>query len=327
MSISPKIASFDINEIINSLPGNVYWISSDGFFLGCNQNQAKSHGFASTSKVIGKHIIDISKDSKEVIDRILKNNALVIKSGQSDSFEEPLTMANGDQLIVLSKKVTLKDSKGNISGILGISIDITKEVLSASGTREKNFILEKIIAMTPGTLYWLDRQGVYQGCNDNEAKAIGLKSRHDIVGKTNKDLKGFLIPEALDPVNETVMSTNSPITLEEPAVLKDGTNAIFLSSKTPLHNDDGKVIGLVGISVDITDKKQAERLKREKLIAEKRSETMTLMSAAIAHELQTPQMAVGMTAEQLEHVWPALLAGCQAAHEAGLDVPTIPKTM
>ena len=324
MSYSPEITSFDINEIIASLPGNVYWVDQKGILLGCNQNQAKSYGFNNPEDVIGKQLKDISSDDKSTINHILENNLQVIKSGKPASFEESLTMPNGAKLTMLSKKVPLRNKQGEVVGILGVSVDITEQHLSVSGERAKNFILENIIAMTPGTVYWIDRDGVYQGCNDNEAEAVGLGSRDDIVGKTNEDLKGFLIPEALDPVNEKVMSTNAPITLEEPAILNDGTKATFLSSKKPLHNDEGEVIGMVGISINITAEKHAEQLEREKLVAEKQSEVMKLMSSAIAHELRTPQASIDMTCEQLKDVWPILLAGYKAALDMGCDIPTLP---
>ena len=49
-------------------------------------------------------------------------------------------------------------------------------------------IFENIIALTPGHVYWKDHNSIYLGCNDEMARVVGLKSRHDIVGKTDHDL-------------------------------------------------------------------------------------------------------------------------------------------
>lgn len=49
-------------------------------------------------------------------------------------------------------------------------------------------VLENIIALMPDHVYWKDKEGVLQGCNNALAKSLGLKSRKDIVGKTDWDL-------------------------------------------------------------------------------------------------------------------------------------------
>ena len=49
-------------------------------------------------------------------------------------------------------------------------------------------LFASLVAMFPGHVYWKDLNGVYQGCNDNAAKYVGLNSRNEIVGKTDYDL-------------------------------------------------------------------------------------------------------------------------------------------
>lgn len=91
----------------------------------------------------------------------------------------------------------------------------------------------------PGHVYWKDRQRVLQGCNDQQAKDAGLASRHDIAGKTAYDLIWPDQPEAdrraqsaeTDRIDENVMQTDMPQTVEEFVVLPDGSTATFLSKK------------------------------------------------------------------------------------------------
>ncbi|MBY0544004.1 MAG: PAS domain-containing protein [Gammaproteobacteria bacterium] len=133
--------------------------------------------------------------------------------------------------------------------------------------------LENVIAEMPGNVYWMNRQGIYLGCNDNQAKVIGLQSRKDIVGKRNVDIPGFLIPEALDPINEKVMQTAETIVTEEPAILPNGKHITVLSSKVPIKNRRKEVVGMVGISIDITDRKKAE---------------LGELAAQVAHDIRSP---------------------------------------
>ena len=137
----------------------------------------------------------------------------------------------GCLLYSLSDKVPLKNKNNHTIGILGVSVDITN---AKQEITDKLEMLENILAMVPGTLYWMDKEGYYLGCNDNQAEVIGLNSRKEILGKRNIDMPGFLISEILDPINKEVMEQGKTILLEEPAILKDGTRAIFLSSKTSI---------------------------------------------------------------------------------------------
>ena len=199
--------------------------------------------------------------------------------------------------LYFSYKTPLRNKKGNIIGLLGVSLDITaakQEVI------EKLDMLENIISVMPGTVYWMDKEGIYLGCNDNEAKVIGLSSRKDIVGKRNIDLPGFLISEALDPVNQKVITTGESIILEEPATLQDGTKAIFLSNKAPLHNSEGDIIGIVGISFDITDRKKAEHsLIESKKRIEEASQAKTEFLYNMRHDIRTPFSGILSLSEYL----------------------------
>jgi PAS domain S-box-containing protein len=117
--------------------------------------------------------------------------------------------------------------------------------------------LENIIAIMPGHLYWLDRNNVYQGCNDLQAKAAHLSSRQDIVGKTNRDMIWKNQAAALDAINIRIMETGESYAVEEYAVMPNGPGT-YLSQKTPIRNPQGEVIGVLGISMDITERKKIE---------------------------------------------------------------------
>jgi two-component system aerobic respiration control sensor histidine kinase ArcB len=157
---------------------------------------------------------------------------------------------------------------------------------------ERLEMLENIIALMPGHVYWVDKEGAYLGCNDNQAKSAGLNSRKEIIGKSNRDLpwninRGVL-PEALDRINIEVIRTGKAVKIEEPALLRDGTEAVFLSHKVPLWNGEGRIIGMVGISIDMTEAKKSEEeliLARNK--AETANQTKTEFLENMRHDIRT----------------------------------------
>jgi two-component system aerobic respiration control sensor histidine kinase ArcB len=310
-----KTEQIAFNEILNQLPEHIYWKNRDGVWLGCNSKNWEDFGLKSAKDYIGKTDHDLF--TKEEADKIRQFDLAVIQSGQPKTLEENIPTTHGKYSLYLSHKVPLRNRHQQVVGIIGVSVDITdarkKEI-------ERLEFLENIIALMPGHVYWVDRNNVYLGCNDNQAKSIGLSSRKDIVGKRNIDIPGFLIPAALDPINKQVMESGKTILLEEPAILADGTHAIFLSNKVPLFDNSGEIVGMVGISLDITEKKRTEK---ELLETQNKLEGMTLVSASIAHELRTPLASLNMGISTFKTIMPHLMQAYLLAKENKLAVYNI----
>src|SRR5580700_9931097 len=133
--------------------------------------------------------------------------------------------------------------------------------------KEKIQHLESIIALLPGHVYWLDRENVLQGCNNLQAEFANLPSRRAIVGKKNADLLHADEASELDSINNRVMETGKPYIGEELAEMPHGQR-VYLSQKVPLRNEQDEVVGLLGVSFDITDRK---RMEKELQIARERA--------------------------------------------------------
>lgn len=290
-------AELGFKDILEQLPGHIYWKNREGVHLGCNATNWKDFGLTSLSEIKGKTDYDLFP--KQQADQLRIVDEEVMRTGQLKVKEELLTVGEKSSLY-LSYKSPLKNKYGQTIGILGTSLDITH---SKQEVMEELNMLENIIAVMPGNVYWMNKKGIYLGCNDNEAKAVGLQTRQEIIGKRNADILGFVIPEFLDEVNKKVMESGNLVIAEEPAVLNDGTQATFLSSKVPLRNQHGEITGMIGISIDITERKEAESaLKAAKEAAEAANEAKTEFLSNMRHDLRTPFTGIlglaGLMAEQ-----------------------------
>lgn len=159
---------------------------------------------------------------------------------------------------------------------------------------ERDFVPE-LLRQLPLYVFWKNRDCVYLGCNDAFAQSLGLNSPDDIIGKTDYDLS--TTREESDfyrSVDKQVMETGIPrLNIEEPQTLPDGTRIVLLTSKVPLYDKHNKIIGVLGIYNDITERKKIEdklRISMEK--AEAASQAKSKFIANMSHDIRTPMNGV-----------------------------------
>lgn len=197
---------------------------------------------------------------------------------------------------------------------------------------------QNIVRNLPGIVYWKDGNGVYLGCNQNTLNLIGAQSVDEIIGKTDYELAEKLgmakhIAEKFIRDDQYVMETGKPLLNQEepPFITADGSEIYELSNKTPLKNSAGKIIGILGVSVDITDRKRAEKLEQEKreqerLTAEKTINYLKIVATSIAHEIQNPLAGIRSSAEVAQIVVRKALTAYEKDIEANLIETSVSKT-
>ena len=158
--------------------------------------------------------------------------------------------------------------------------DVTEQIKAEAEAQRSNQMLETVIDNIPQRIFWKDRDSRYLGCNMAFARDAGLAYTEQVIGKTDRDMPWGALADALRKADEEVIATGVPKMNHEFEVLIDGVHRAGITSKLPLTNGDGTVIGVLGSYTDVTDRKRSDLALRLQSRALDASVNAILITAA-----------------------------------------------
>lgn len=170
---------------------------------------------------------------------------------------------DGGMLPVNLTVTAIRDEQGQISGFLGIAEDITQRKATERQLQENDELLNNIINTIPNPIFYKDSNGVYTGCNDAFCNYLGIP-REKIINSTVYDLAPKKLADIYHQADLDLMQKKGMQIYEAAVRYADDKLHDVLFYKSAMLREDGSLRGLVGVMLDISDRKQAENELRQK---------------------------------------------------------------
>ncbi len=304
-----------LHTLLENIPDRIYFKDRQSRFIRINRALTNLFGLSRAEEAYGKTDADFY--GPEHAGDALRDERHVMETGEPILGKvEYETMTDGRIAWSLTTKLPLRDRKGRIIGTCGLSREITaiKEMEDQLAT-ERN-LLRAVIDNLPDLIFLKDAEGHYLLSNVAHLRWLGATDSSEVRGRTIFDFLPDEIAQQLHADDMVVVEARQPkLNQEEHVIDPLGALRWRLTSKIPWLDGEGKTVGLVCISRDITDRKVAEEnLKQANAeLAASREEVLHAMEdVKLAHsELRDVQLQL-IEAEKMKSIG-RLAAG--VAHE------------
>lgn len=249
-----------LRALISATPSPIFFKDAKGVFQLVNSAYEEIVGLPA-DRIIGKTVWDVYPE--EFAAKYERDDAELLAAKGQVSFRyeaRVYTISRGYRDAIISKEV-LRGEDGVPLGLVGVFVDITEQKTAIRRLKEKEAFLSTLIDSVPDKIYYKDKDLRYLGANKAFLDFAGVRSG-DLIGKTDYELFGLDEAESFTEHDRRTLDQLTLIPKEERVVLKGGSVLHFETLKNPFYNSRGEVLGVLGISRDITERKSMENALR-----------------------------------------------------------------
>ncbi|MEZ6129349.1 MAG: PAS domain-containing protein [Planctomycetaceae bacterium] len=253
-----------LQTLLTSVPDAIYFKDSESRFIRISESMARMFGLETAADAVGKSDADFftSEHADQARDdeiRIMRTGESVIGRIEKETWpDRPDTWAS-------STKLPLRNAEGDIIGTFGLSRDVTDVIRVEEELVRERDRLQTLMNHLPDVIFIKDRKGRFLMTNPALNKFYGGKTSHQLKGRTDFDFVPEEMARKFAEDDQRVMQSGEPlIDREEFNIDQHGEVFCLLTSKIPLRDVNGDVVGLVGIGRDITKLKRAQQAAARK---------------------------------------------------------------
>jgi PAS domain S-box-containing protein len=256
---SLKISEKQFRHVLDTLPigiwmadktGTLTYVNPEGEAIWESDSQIGLHGYDSYNAWRLPDHTPVNPDDWALGYAINEGRVVTNELLEIEAFD-------GTRKIIFNWAYPVHDDTGAIVGGFVINQDITERYREQEELRRSQQILKGILNTIPVRVFWKDINLNYLGCNTPFALDAGYKFPDEIIGKDDYSM-GWR--EQADMYRrddmEVISSGSAKLLIDEPQTTPSGDTIHILTSKLPLYDQKGSVIGVLGTFTDITERNQ-----------------------------------------------------------------------
>ena len=246
-----KNVSVNLQTLFDSINEMVFVLDMKGHILKVNDTVVKRLQYT-PGELTGMDVLELHVPER-------RNEALCnvqgMIAGTADSCPVPL-QTKKQEVIEVETKVT-RGWWNDQEVLIGVSRDVTEHNRAEKEIEWQATLIRSLLDSIPDIIFFKDKKGVYLGCNPPFAEFVG-RSREEIIGMTDYELFDKEIADFFRENDERMLELGEPRHNEEWITYPGGRKILIDTLKTPYWGPDGTLIGVLGISRDITERKVSE---------------------------------------------------------------------
>jgi len=227
-------------------------ISQQGKFLYANQAYLTMWGYDSLAEILGTSPAGHCADPT-VPEKIIRN----LEEKGEYTLEFTALRKDGSTFQVLMAAQKVVDNQGVVTYV-GTSIDITRREQARLALLAEQTRLNQMLDTIPDMVWLKDPNGAYLACNPSFERLMDVQEAQ-LLGKTDYEFFDKETAEFFRHHDRKAALAGEPTVNEEWIIMAgDGRRRLFETIKTPVRDESGQLLGVLGIARDITERKQAQ---------------------------------------------------------------------
>ncbi len=254
-----------LEALMDNIPDSIYFKDRQCRIMKVNRKEMQDLGAVDMSRIIGKTDEDLF--GEEFGRRTILSEKHLMESGEPViGLIETRKLRNGLINWTSTTKVPLRNTNGVIIGLVGITREINELMKAQEGRERERNLLRTLIDNLPDYIYIKDTEGRFIIGNNAVVKSFGFSLEEDLIGKTDFDLFPDELAKKFRVYEQDIIQSGKGVYDYEGRSIdqsKKEKERWVSTTKVPLRDIQGKVIGTVGIGRDITERKRMEEALRE----------------------------------------------------------------
>jgi len=254
-----------LRSLISTVPGTIYRSSwpDEGVIDFVSQQVEDLTGHATTEFIEGKVGWKdlVHPDDYEMVERAIAN---AVQAHEQYSLNFRVLHAEGDYRWVHETGQGVYEADGSVLWRDATILDLSEHRLLEESYAQERHLMNTFLDTTTDGVYFKDRASRFIRISAALAARVGLENAAEAIGKTDFDFFSEAHARPAYDDEQRILETAEPlVNIEEKETWEDGREAWVSTTKMPLRDEDGGIIGTYGISRDITARKRAEMAVQE----------------------------------------------------------------